>query len=77
MPRMHDVTYKVWFHIERLRRSEGTREWMARPMELACFHTREEARSFCSEIQNNYSAACTGEQDLLDEELFGQFVAGD
>ena len=77
MSKVHDVTYRVWFHIERLCRSEGTRERIERPMELACFHTREEARSFCSEMQNRYSATCTGEQDLLDDQVVDQFVAGD
>ena len=74
---MHDVTYKVWFYIERLSRSEETREWVERPMELACFHTRAEALNFCVEMQNRHSASCTGEEELLEEELVGQFTAGD
>ena len=77
MSRVDDVTYRVSFHIERLCRSEGTRERIKRPMELACFHTREEARIYCSEMQNRYSATCTGEQDLLDDQMVDQFVAGD
>lgn len=70
--------YRVWSEIEEIEQTEGRREKVAKRLELASFHTLEEALVFRTELQLEYSPLVTGEKELLNQMTSPkEFTAGD
>ncbi len=75
---MIESIYRVWSEIEKIERTEGRREKVDKPVELALFHTLQEALTFRTELQLKYSPLATGEKEVLDQMTSPkEFTAGD
>lgn len=75
---MVHAIYTVRLEIEKIEEGRSRRENVDKPVELAAFHTHEEARQFCSELQREHSPVVTGEMELLRQMSSPkQFTAGD
>ncbi len=64
---MIESIHRVWCEIEKMEGTEGRREKVDKPVELASFHTLDEALAFRTQLQLEYSPLATGEKEVLDQ----------
>ncbi len=75
---MVHAIYTVRLEIEKIDEGSGRLEDVDKRIELAVFHTNEEALQFCSELQREHSPVVTGEMEILRQMSSpNQFTAGD
>ncbi len=71
-------TYEVSFEIRRVGEDSDPSAGVVERVELAGFHSWEEATIFCCELQQKYAPRVTGEADLLDQiDRPEEWTAGD
>ena len=73
-----DTMYTVRLEIGKTDPAKSRGEKVEAPLELAAFHTLEEATLFRIEMQLDYSPLATGEMELLNQMTSPEaFTAGD
>jgi hypothetical protein len=75
---MKEKLYRAWLRIEEIDESEGYESKLVEQVELATFHTIEEALTYRYELSQKYSPKATGESEVLDQVTSPEtFTAGD
>ena len=75
---MKDKLYRAWLRIEEIDEAEGYDAKLVEQIELATFHTIEEALTYRYELSQKYSPKATGESEVLGEMTSpDSFTAGD
>ena len=75
---MKDKLYRAWLRIEEIEESEGYESKLVEQIELATFHTLEEALTYRYELSQKYSPKATGESEVLNQMTSPEtFSAGD
>ena len=75
---MRTKYYRVWLSVEEVDETEGGQRRLVEQMELAAFHTLEEALTYRYELSQKYSPKVTGETEVINEMTSPEsFSAGD
>ncbi|UCF37099.1 MAG: hypothetical protein JSU96_20295 [Acidobacteriota bacterium] len=70
--------YRVWLRVEEVDESGGADAKTIEQVELAAFHTLEEALTYRYELSQKYSPRVTGESEVIGQMTTPEtFAAGD